>query len=739
MQSHSRSNKLLQMNRYVISALMFVLVAGLGVYWSHISQRAIDNEQRLLMNEIVNAQAATIERRLAQALSSTRIMAVEVKQQHGMIHDFDSYAAEVLLSVGGVSNLQLAPGGVIEKIYPLKGNEKALGHNILKDDSRRQEALLAIEERHLTLAGPFELIQGGVAVIGRNPVFLGPPGDDAFWGFTSALIFLDDLLAVTELNQLQSKGYRYQLTRNHPDTGQPDLISASEKPVSGIQQAINIKVPNAVWTLTMSRPAPRADWMTGLAYLVSLLAGLLTAWIVSFVLQQPEKLKEIVRQKTAELEELAFYDHLTGLANRRLLIEQLTQVIRQSARDKHAAALLYLDLDDFKRVNDSLGHEAGDRLLKNISDRLTSIVRESDIVARLGGDEFAVLLIDAKSLRDVSRIAEKLIEQIEKPVPLDNKEFIVSTSVGITMIPTDGHDATTLLSNADIAMYAAKRAGKRNFRFFDQAMQTKALEKMQVEEDLIVAISQNQFVLHYQPLLNLSDNSLCSFEALIRWQHSESSLLYPDKFISIAEETGKIVDIGYWVIREACKTIKARAVDHDKRQRIAVNLSPRQFNDPDLLVNIRDIVRSENIDARSLEIEVTESTLMKDISVAIEVLSELKSMGITITIDDFGTGYSSLAILKQLPVDKLKIDRSFVMDLESDRNDQEIVRGLIAIAHTLKIKVVAEGIETKAQCRLLREYGCDFGQGFLFSKPLPIQAFQTKQVFSVKSEVATQS
>ncbi len=732
-------NPHIQLNRHVTSALMFVLVAGMGVYWSHISQRAIDNEQRLLMNEIVNAQAATIERRLAQTFSSTRIMAIEVKQQHGSIADFDSYAADVLRSVGGASNLQLAPGGIIEKIYPLKGNEKAIGHNILKDDHHRQNAQLAIQERRLTLAGPFTLIQGGVAVIGRNPVFLGPPGQDAFWGFTSALIYLDDLLAVTELNLLEAKGYRYQLTREHPETKQTDLISASQKPLSAISQSIPINVPNAIWTLAMSRPVSDANWVTGIAYLVSLLAGLLMAWIVNYVLQQPERLQLIVRQKTAELEEWAFYDHLTGLANRRLLAEQLTQVIRQSARDKQAAALLYLDLDDFKRVNDSLGHEAGDRLLKKIALRLTALVRESDIVARLGGDEFAVLLIDAKSLRDVSRIAEKLIEQIEKPVPLDNKEFIVSTSVGITMIPTDGNDATTLLSNADIAMYAAKRAGKRNFRFFDQAMQTEALKKIQVEEDLIIAISQNQFILHYQPLLDLRDNSLCSFEALIRWQHSPSTLLYPDKFISIAEETGKIVDIGYWVIRQACKTIKARAVDHDKRQRIAVNLSPRQFSDPDLLANIRAIVRSVDIDARSLEIEVTESTLMKDVSVAIEVLSALKSMGITITIDDFGTGYSSLAILKQLPVDKLKIDRSFVMDLESDRNDQEIVRGLIAIAHTLKIKVVAEGIETKAQCRMLREYGCDYGQGFLFSKPRPIHAFQTKQGLSVDPGVPTQS
>ncbi|CAG22595.1 putative signal transduction protein [Photobacterium profundum SS9] len=707
-------------NRRVICGALFLLISSIGIYWTHMSHALNAQAQHLLLSDIVNAQAKAFERRLSQSLSATHILALEVQQQNGRIDDFDHFSEEVLRSIGGISNLQLAPDGIIQKIYPLLGNEKAIGHNILKDDKRRQEALSAIKEKKLTLAGPFKLIQGGVAVIGRNPVFFRDGNKQVFWGFTSALIYLDDLLASTELDLLQSKGYRYQLTRQSPDTSETEVIAASREPIVSPHRTSTVNVPNATWQITISHPMEGSTWRAALGYLTSITIALFGSWAMWFVLRQPEKLQTIVKQKTHELEKFALYDYLTGLANRRLLNEHLERVIQQTEYCGNSAALLSFDLDDFKRINDSQGHEVGDGVLQQISHRLNSVVNKSDIVARIGGDEFTVLLSTSDSAFDAGRIAERLINVISEPIFLNNKELSVSASVGITMIPSDGNDVSTLLRNADMAMYSAKKSGKRNYHFFNKALQKKALYKMSIEEGLDTAISKKQFVLHYQPIFSFDSNKLCCYEALIRWNHPREGLLYPERFIGIAEESGKIKDIGYWVIQEVCDVIKMHQLHTGDSYRVAVNLSPRQFNDPDLLENIRRIILNVGIDARSLEIEITESTLMENVESAIHTLHQFKELGITVAIDDFGTGYSSLAMLKRLPVDKLKIDRSFVKDLSSNNSDQKIVQALISMAHTLQISVIAEGIETQEQFNLLQQYGCDFGQGYLFSKPVPI-------------------
>lgn len=676
------------------------------------------------MSELVNAQSSAIERRLSRSLSATRILAQGVRENNGLINNFEDYAEAVLKSVGGISNLQLAPDGIIRFIHPLKGNENALGHNILQDDRRRKEALLAVKEHRLTLAGPFELIQGGVAVIGRNPVYLPTPQGEQFWGFASALIFLEDLLKATELNSLEGRGYSYQLHRLHPDTGVNEVFASSASPLTADSYSVSIQVPNATWNLVVSRSEPTPKWRSTTGYIVSALAGLLAVWIVYYILQQPEKLRRTVIEKTRELEYHANNDALTGLANRRFLSEQLDRVLREHPRYSHPAVLMYMDLDDFKRVNDSMGHAAGDSLLQQIADRLKRSVRDSDLVTRLGGDEFGVLLLDSESVRDVSRIAEKIIDTVEQPVKLGNKSFVVSTSIGITMIPTDGQDNATILKNADLAMYSAKKSGKRNFCFYNQSLQAAAIAKQELEDDLSLAIDEKQFVLHYQPIVSLSTGELESCEALIRWQHPQKGLLYPDKFISAAEETGKIIDIGYWVIQTVCNQIKWTESGSKTLHRFSINLSPKQFKDPLLIEKIRTIIQSTDIDARLLELEVTESCVMEDVDAAIDMLAKLKELGITIALDDFGTGYSSLSLLKRLPVDRLKIDQSFARDLETDSDDQKIVEGLISMAHKLELRVVAEGIETEDQLKFLKSYQCDFGQGYLFSKPAPIDQLQ---------------
>lgn len=706
--------------RTLISIFIFLFVSGIGAYWTHIGQSLDRNKQRFFMSELVNAQASAIERRLERSLSSTRILAQGVHQYHGMIPDFETYANEVLNAVGGVSNLQLAPAGVIRAIHPLKGNEKAIGHNIFKDDMRLKEAMLAIGERRLTLAGPFELIQGGIGIIGRNPIYFSDENGQQFWGFASALIYLQDLLKVTELDSLKERGYSYQLKRLHPDSGKSVMFAGSDSPLTEDTYKVAINIPNGFWELIISRSESIPIWYSSIGYIVSILSALLIAGITNYVLHQPEKLTLIVNEKTAELEQLAYHDHLTGLANRRYLSTRLNKILQKYSRYKKSAVLMYLDLDDFKKVNDSMGHDAGDTLLREIADRLKSCVRSNDMVCRLGGDEFGILLLDTESISDVSRIAKKLIAKIEQPVILGNQSIDISTSIGITVIPEDGDNVTSILRNADMAMYSAKKAGKRSFCFYDESLQRKAVARLKLEHDLCVAITNEQFVLHYQPIISLQTQELTGYEALIRWQHPLKGLLYPDAFIGVAEETSKIIKIGYWVIKEACLQIKQNELNSMPHYRFSINLSPKQFMDPFLLNNIRNIVRDTQIDPQLLEFEITESCIMENVDNTIATLAQFKLMGISVSIDDFGTGYSSFALLKKLPVDKLKIDKSFVDDLETDRNDQKIVHGLISMAHKLHLVVVAEGIETEAQQQLLKSYQCNLGQGYLFSKPLPM-------------------
>ncbi len=694
---------------------VFLVFSGIGAYWTHLGQTLFLNEQRFFMSELVNSQASAFERRLSRSLSSTSILAQGVFEHRGPIPNFDDYANSVLESVGGVSNLQLAPKGIISFIYPLEGNEKALGHDVLADDARSKEALLAVKTKMLTLAGPFELIQGGIAVIGRKPIYLPARKGDVFWGFASALIYLEELLKATELDSLEAKGYSYQLFRIHPDTGDKNVFAKSVSNLTDDTYMVSIQVPNADWTLEMSRSEPVKNSRAVIGYIISVIVGFFAAWIAFYILEQPKKLRKVVYQKTRELNFQANNDELTGLYNRRYLSEQLERVLKENTRYHHPAALMYMDLDNFKRVNDVMGHGAGDELLKQIAIRLKEAVRESDIVTRLGGDEFGILLLDSESVSDARRIAEKLMHVVERPVYLNGKPFEVSLSIGITMIPTDGDDNETILKNADMAMYSAKKTGKRNFRFYNAALQREAIQKLELENDLYVAVCEDQFIVHYQPIFSLSTGKISSYEALLRWNHPHLGLIYPDQFICVAEESGSIIEVGYWVIQEVCNQIKKSASNY----KFSINLSPKQFQDPRLINKFRSIIQTSDIDASLLEVEITESSVIEDSTAAIKMLLKLKKLGISIALDDFGTGYSSLSVLKRLPIDRLKIDKSFIQDIEQESDDRNIVEGVISMAHKLRLNIVVEGIETKNQLKFVKEVECDYGQGYFCGKPAP--------------------
>jgi diguanylate cyclase (GGDEF)-like protein/PAS domain S-box-containing protein len=432
---------------------------------------------------------------------------------------------------------------------------------------------------------------------------------------------------------------------------------------------------------------------------------------------------DITEMKTSQrrMERLAFYDTLTELANRRLFNDRLTQAVEHCRRHDVRAALLYLDLDQFKRVNDTLGHESGDALLREVATRLLGCVRKEDTVGRPGGDEFTILLYDVENPNQAGRVAEKILRALEEPITISGHQLIVTTSIGITVIPDDGMEPNALTKNADLAMYRAKEKGRNNYQFYSEDLNTNAVLRLRTEHELRRALERSEFELHFQPCVRVADQAVVGVECLLRWNHPERGLVPPDEFIPVAEETGAIVEIGNWVISEACAAGQLLAEQHGGPLTIAVNISPRQFRDPNLVETIRAGLRRAHLDPGCLEIEITETMLMQDVEVAATIIQRLHKLGVSLAIDDFGTGYSSLNYLKKFPISTVKVDRTFVADIPENSDDMEITAAVIAMAHRLRMQVVAEGVETHAQLDFLLEQHCDYAQGFLFSKPLKLQ------------------
>jgi diguanylate cyclase (GGDEF)-like protein/PAS domain S-box-containing protein len=429
------------------------------------------------------------------------------------------------------------------------------------------------------------------------------------------------------------------------------------------------------------------------------------------------------RQAEERVQHLAHFDELTGLPNRSMFNQRLGHALARARRADEPLAILFIDLDRFKNINDTLGHEAGDRVLKEISQRLRGCLREVDTVSRLGGDEFVVLIEGSSRPADVAEVAQKILVAVARPVMIEAQEFHVTASIGISTSPGDSNDLQGLMKNADIAMYRAKEQGKNNFQFYSAQINVHTLERVALESDLRHALERNEFLLHFQPKVDIGSNRIVGMEALVRWQQPGKALIAPAEFIPLAEETGLIVPIGGWVMRAACLQNKAWQDQGLPKMRVAVNLSPRQFAHADLLQDVARVLSDTGLDAAWLEFEITESMVMRDPEHAVTLLRGLKDMGIHLSIDDFGTGYSSLSYLKRFPLDSLKIDRSFIQDLPGDGDDAGITQAIIAMAHSLRLAVIAEGVETGEQLQFLRVNGCNEMQGFLYSKPLAPEQF----------------
>ncbi len=434
---------------------------------------------------------------------------------------------------------------------------------------------------------------------------------------------------------------------------------------------------------------------------------------------------QFMTRKEAEkaLKFVASHDALTEIPNRMVFHQRLEQALAQSRRQNRALGLMFIDLDRFKVINDLLGHDAGDELLREVAQRLRASLRASDTVARFGGDEFVVLAEGLPDPVHVGVIARKLLQAIAAPMTLAEREVNVTASIGVCTFPEDGADAATLLKNADLAMYRAKEQGKNTFQYYSAQLAGLSADRLALESGLRRAIESGQLMLHYQPAFDLASGRLSGAEALVRWQHPELGLVAPARFVPIAEESGLIEDMGKWVLKTVCAQLRAWRDQGLALPRVSINISPRQFIRSDLARAIERQTREAGLDPRVLEIEVTEGTVMKEPERMAEILARIKAMGVSVAIDDFGTGYSSLAYLKRFPIDRLKVDRSFISGLPADSEDAAITRSIIAMAHSLRLKVIAEGVETEAQLEFLREHGCDEMQGYLRGRPMPVEQF----------------
>ena len=540
----------------------------------------------------------------------------------------------------------------------------------------------------------------------------------------------------------------------------PHFCRSAEEAVEAVRAAVSAKCPFCVAFLDMRMPPgqdgawaaarireldPQVDIVFATAYSdvdPREITQMVPPEEKLFYLQKPfhphevRQLAQALGRRVASenhIRQLAYYDSLTGLPNRELFRARVTQAIELARRHQRTVAVLFIDLNNFKRINDTLGHSLGDELLKTMAARLSRCIRSSDAItrpgpqapandlARLGGDEFTVLLTEVNSDKDPSLVARRIIESLSQPINLVSTDVIVTPSIGISIFPKDGDDVETLLRNADLAMYYAKRELSDSFQYYTESMNAVALKRLTLENHLRQAMDRGEFSLHYQPQMDLGSRKICGMEALLRWDNWDLGKIPPDEFIPIAEETGLIVPIGEWVLRTACLQTKRWQDQGVPVPRIAVNVSLIQFIRKSFPGDIARVLAETGLEPSMLEIEITESLLMKDAENAAITLKAIKDLGVQVAIDDFGTGYSSLTRLKEFPIDRLKIDRSFIQHINSNENDRSIATAVIAMADSMHLRVIAEGVENSDQLSFLRTERCDEAQGYLLSRPLPVE------------------
>ncbi len=624
----------------------------------------------------------------------------------------------------------------IAYVEPLAGNEPALGFDVTSRTTTVQALQRAVERNETTMTSSFALVQGGglkgVAVY--RPVYRnGATTDTAadrrrhLLGFAVAVLAPKELVlsglsrfrpTTLDVLLLERVEGRHEVLHFHPSRVRRAPVAAPTpaEVQAGVHHEAAIRIPGSDWTI-LYRPAPaffqehqsRQTWLI-------LLAGMaLTAVTAYALMRRVRYVREVL--------DLARLDGLTGLPNRLLLRERLELALARAARQGGQLAVLFLDLDHFKHINDSLGHATGDRLLQEVGGRLAAAVRKQDTIARMGGDEFILLAPELRHEQDAAQLASKLLQALTDPCRIEGRSFYLSASIGISLYPRDAASADALVANADAAMYRAKASGRNTFEFYTHELTAAATERLQLEAELRDALHSGAIEAHYQPQIDLATGRVIGAEALARWRHPEHGDIAPDRFIPLAKDTGLIVELGESMLRQACRQARTWLDLGLGLQGMAVNVAGEQIQRGDFVTMVKRVLDETGLPPRLLELEVSEGFFLWHGERSIDVLRALGELGITLSIDDFGTGYSSLAYLKRLPIDKLKIDRSFVRDLPDDEDDAAIARAVVALAHSLGLRVLAEGVETAAQRDFLRRLGCEEAQGFLFGRPVPAREF----------------
>lgn len=617
---------------------------------------------------------------------------------------------------------------IIRWLEPLTTNENVLGYNAALDKQRRTALEAAKNSGNYDVSGVVDLRQGGKGLVIYAPV--GAGSDNI--GFVAG-VFRMDTLARQIMAVHEPTMFRIEI-RNKDNLVY--TLSDFEAASDLMSYTVPVNLPTLDWQLTI-QPSP--EWVSKQqspwpcwTFITIVFMGLLTSLttlLLQLILKRKQDLlitrqeldEEIAQRKTIQqdLVRLESTDVLTGLANRRFFMEDLAHALNVADRQVRQVALVMLDLDRFQMLNDSLGHQFGDELLVQVAGRLDKLSDERITVAYSGGDEFMICQQRVEDIDDVIYLLGRIKQCFEAPFVVQNEVHSVTATLGVAVYPQSGLDADTLLRNADIALYQAKEQGRNTYQFYTEGMQEREVMRLELEKDLSQALAGDEFVLHYQPQLNLFSGEVTSVEALIRWQHPRRGLLPPGEFIPLAEESGRITDIGHWVVMAACRQLAAWKGTRFENVRVAVNLSGRELDDESLVERIRKALDTEGIPPDRLEVELTEEIFIQNIEHNLGQLSRLHDLGVHLAIDDFGVGYSSLAYLRDFPVDLLKIDRSFITEVTERHDDAVITRAVINLAHNLGLRVVAEGVETKAQLNFLKNHHCDLAQGYLISRPIP--------------------
>ncbi|MBP3964950.1 EAL domain-containing protein [Paenibacillus lignilyticus] len=696
-----------------------------------------------------NASSLTLslERRLLlsdglKAFVDTSLM----DSQHRLdSNHFNSFAKSFIGPIQGIRNLSVYPGGIAKFVYPLKGNESVIGLDLFKhaNPDIRENALRTQHLNVKTIFGPFELTQGGLGLLSRQSIFV----QREFWGFVSIVLDVPPILEEAGLTKV-NKGIDLAVKAGkNVIYGDPGLYERSPL-------LENVYLAEGSWeiaALPNKAKLNAIDTKVQIIQLIFLLALILLIYLIYIQLTQKHKLQVMVNERTNNLtranqqleatyeeliatedelrtqyrllegteqtlRQMAYRDTVTGLNNRIFFQERLEEIVLTAGSKNRRFALLFIDLDQFKLINDTLGHSYGDLLLKEVGERMTMLLTKGESFSRIGGDEFTIILPYLKDLAHLHHMAQQVVNLFQQPFVLQGMEYYVTASIGVTVFPEHSDDAELLMKYADAAMYRAKEEGKNNYRIYDDTLNADVQEKIYIKNSLRRALENKEFEIYYQPQLEIKTRKIIGLEALIRWNHPKRGQIPPSIFIPIAEECGLIEPIGEWVLRTVCAQSKVWQNAGAEPIRVAVNLSARQFNQRNKLTElIKSILAETGLDPAYLELEITENLAMQDENAA--ALQELRNLNITISIDDFGTHYSSLSYLKRLPIDKIKIDRSFVNGISKEPKDEAIILAIMLMASHLGLTIIAEGVETPDQLFFLQQNHCHDIQGFLYYPP----------------------